>query len=154
MRREVLSARDGPWLLTPAAGRHRHQRHLQHQPRVAVRRLGAPALWGLAPRNLCGRVPNLAFSLDGMAISPWAAEMQPGAPARLPCRRMATKALALGQALKPMVHRMRPRGLDDPVAPGGCTRGRRTKRQVQAGVPGQVKRPCRDGVPRGQQCDG
>ena len=80
--------------------------------------------------------------------------MQLGASARLPCRRMTTKALTLGQALRPMVHRMRPRGLDDSVAAGRCTRCRRTVSEVQAGVPRQVKRPCQDGVHRGQQCDG
>lgn len=104
----------------------------------------------MPPRRPCGRVPNLASSLDGMAVSPWATEKQLGALVRLPCRRMATKPPALGQAVKPVMHRMHPRGLDDPVGP---ERRRRTMGEVQAGMPQQVKRLGQHGVPHGQQCD-
>ena len=121
---------------------------------MAARRLGAPALEGLAPRDPCEQVPNLASVLDGMAVNPWATEKQPGAPVRLPCWRMATKGPALEQASKPIVHPMRPWGPREPTAPGVCTRCRRTMNKVQAEMPLQVKQPCRDGVPRGQQCDG
>ena len=150
MRRGVLSAQHGPWLLTPAAARRRQQQRRQHQPRALVRPLGALALEGQPLRAPCRRALQVASFPYGVVASPWAPPRL-HLPRGAPCRQKATQALALGHARR-AVHGMRQRGLDGPGVLGERGRGRRTMRQMQAERPQQQMQARQGGMPSRQQC--